>query len=92
MIGRDHPDTARFYEAFCAAHPRSRAANESLAWHAASAPHHRVLDVGAGKPSCMLLPASSSMWTRVMPVRLRPPSTSTSTHPCSARGWSNCEI
>ena len=48
MIGWDHPDTASYYDAFCAAHPRYRRANESLAWHAALAPHHRVLDLGAG--------------------------------------------
>ena len=48
MIGWDHPDTARYYEAHCAAHPRYRAANESLAWQAFLTPHHRVLDVGAG--------------------------------------------
>jgi SAM-dependent methyltransferase len=48
MIGWDHPDTARYYDEFCAAHPRYRAANESLAWHAGLAPHHRVLDLGAG--------------------------------------------
>src|SRR5262245_43528497 len=48
MIGWNHPDTAYYYEAFCAAHPRYRVANESLAWHADIAPAHRVLDVGAG--------------------------------------------
>jgi SAM-dependent methyltransferase len=48
MIGWNHPETARYYDAFCAAHPRYPGANESLAWHAALAPHHRVLDVGAG--------------------------------------------
>jgi SAM-dependent methyltransferase len=48
MTGWDHPDTASYYEAFCAAHPRYRRSNESLAWHAGLAPHHRVLDVGAG--------------------------------------------
>ena len=48
MIGWNHPDTAHYYEAFCDAHPRYRAANESLAWHADIAHDHRVLDVGAG--------------------------------------------
>ncbi|MBE0656207.1 MAG: phytanoyl-CoA dioxygenase family protein [Bryobacteraceae bacterium] len=48
MIGWDHPDTASNYDAFCAAHPRYRGANESLAWHAGLAPHHHVLDLGAG--------------------------------------------
>ena len=48
MIGWDHPDTASYYEAFCDAHPRYRAANEDLAWRAAIEPEHRVLDFGAG--------------------------------------------
>ncbi len=48
MIGWDHPDTAYYYEAFSRAHPRYRAANESLAWHAGIAPRDRVLDLGAG--------------------------------------------
>lgn len=48
MIGWDHADTASYYEAFCAAHPRYRAANEDLAWRAEIGAEHRVLDFGAG--------------------------------------------
>ena len=64
----------------------------------------RVAD--SAKPSWMLLPASSSMCRRVMPMRLHPddedlsPGTplmlpsavGTSIQPCSAMGLSNCEI
>jgi hypothetical protein len=47
----------------------------------------------SAKPSCRLLPASSSMCSRVMPMRFDPPSSvGTSIHPCSAIGLSNCEI
>ncbi len=46
--GWDHPDTARFYEAFCAAHPRYRDANLALAGALSLEPCHRVLDLAAG--------------------------------------------
>jgi SAM-dependent methyltransferase len=48
MIGWDHPDTARYYDAFCARHARYCAANENLAWHASPGSGHLVLDVAAG--------------------------------------------
>jgi SAM-dependent methyltransferase len=48
MIGWDHPDTARYYEAFDRRHGRYRRANRILAAHAALAPGLRVLDVAAG--------------------------------------------
>ena len=48
MIDWDHPDTVRYYDAFCASHPRYRVANENLAWHARPAEGQRVLDVAAG--------------------------------------------
>jgi SAM-dependent methyltransferase len=48
MIGWDHPDTARYYDAFCAKHSRYHAANESLVWHARPDEGQRVLDLAAG--------------------------------------------
>ena len=47
-IGWNHPDTARYYEAFCETHPRYRIASEVLAWHASIESDQRILDVGAG--------------------------------------------
>ena len=46
--GWDHPDTARYYEAFCEAHARYRDANWTLAAAAALSPGLRVLDLAAG--------------------------------------------
>ncbi len=47
-IGWDHPDTARYYEAFCRCHRRYTDANQSLISAAALLPGMRVLDVAAG--------------------------------------------
>lgn len=47
-IGWDDPRTARYYEAFCAKHPRYHAANAVLIERAVLAPGQRVLDVAAG--------------------------------------------
>jgi len=47
-IGWDDPRTARYYEAFCARHPRYLEANAALVERAALAPGQRVLDVAAG--------------------------------------------
>ena len=48
MSGWDHPQTAAYYEAFCRAHSRYRAANAALIRHARIEPAHRVLDLAAG--------------------------------------------
>ena len=41
-------------------------------------------------PSCSDLPASSSMWMRVMPMRFSPPSfVGMSRYPCSTMGTAN---
>jgi len=47
-IGWDHPDTARYYEAFCRRHPRYADANRALIAAATLRPGLRVLDVAAG--------------------------------------------
>jgi SAM-dependent methyltransferase len=47
-IGWDDPRTARYYEAFCARHPRYLAANTALVARAALGPGQCVLDVAAG--------------------------------------------
>ena len=47
-IGWDHPDTARYYEAFCRRHPRYVDANRALIAAAALRPGLRVLDLAAG--------------------------------------------
>jgi SAM-dependent methyltransferase len=47
-IGWDHPETARYYDAFDRRHGRYRRANRILAGHAALARGLRVLDVAAG--------------------------------------------
>jgi len=47
-IGWEHPDTARYYEAFCRQHPRYAVANRALIAAAALHPGLRVLDLGAG--------------------------------------------
>jgi len=47
-VGWDDPRTVRYYEAFCARHPRYREANRALVERAALAPGQRVLDVAAG--------------------------------------------
>jgi SAM-dependent methyltransferase len=47
-IGWDHPDTARYYEAFCGSHDRYRAANRALAANASIQPGLAILDVAAG--------------------------------------------
>jgi SAM-dependent methyltransferase len=46
--GWDHPDTARYYEAFCAAHGRYREANLALTGAALLERGQRVLDLAAG--------------------------------------------
>jgi SAM-dependent methyltransferase len=46
--GWDHPDTARYYEAFSEAHGRYREANLALTGAACLGPGHRVLDLAAG--------------------------------------------
>ncbi len=46
--GWDHPDTARYYEAFCAAHGRYREANLALTGAALLGRGQRVLDLAAG--------------------------------------------
>jgi SAM-dependent methyltransferase len=46
--GWEHPDTARYYEAFCAAHPRYRDANLALTGAANLERGLRVLDLAAG--------------------------------------------
>ena len=48
MIGWDHPDTVRYYEAFNRRHTRYRAANRALVRHAQLRPGMRVLDFAAG--------------------------------------------
>lgn len=48
MIGWDHPDTARYYEAFNRRHTRYRTANRALVRHAQLRPGLRVLDFAAG--------------------------------------------
>jgi len=48
MYGWDHPDTARYYEAFCEAHRRYQRANAALIRHAALVGGERLLDVAAG--------------------------------------------
>ncbi len=48
MIGWDHPDTVRYYEAFDRRHARYRAANRALVRHAQLRPGLRVLDFAAG--------------------------------------------
>jgi SAM-dependent methyltransferase len=45
-LGWDHPDTARYYEAFCDAHGRYRDANAALAEHVPAV--KTVLDIAAG--------------------------------------------
>lgn len=47
-IGWDHPDAARYYEAFCARHARYVDANRALIAAAALRPGLGVLDLGAG--------------------------------------------
>jgi SAM-dependent methyltransferase len=47
-IGWDHPDTARYYEAYCEAHGRYREANLALTGAACLERGQRVLDVAAG--------------------------------------------
>lgn len=47
-IGWDHPDTARYYEAFCRQHARYTEANRALIAAAALRPGQRVLDMAAG--------------------------------------------
>src|SRR5579862_6746951 len=47
-IGWDHPDTARYYEAFCRWHARYTDANLALIAAAALRPGLRVLDLAAG--------------------------------------------
>ena len=47
-VGWDHPETARFYEAFCRRHARYRRANRELVRHAALRPGLRCLDLAAG--------------------------------------------
>ncbi len=47
-VGWDHPETARFYEAFCRRHARYRTANRELVRHAALRPGMRCLDLAAG--------------------------------------------
>lgn len=47
-IGWDHPDTARYYEAFCRVHRRYADANRALIAAAALRPGLRVLDLAAG--------------------------------------------
>ena len=46
--GWDHPDTARYYEAFCAAHGRYREANLALTGAALLERGQHVLDLAAG--------------------------------------------
>jgi SAM-dependent methyltransferase len=46
--GWDHPDTARYYEAFCEAHERYREANLALTGAACLEHGQRVLDLAAG--------------------------------------------
>jgi len=48
MPGWDHPDTARYYEAFCEVHDRYRAANCELIAHASLNGCERLLDLAAG--------------------------------------------
>ena len=50
-IGWDHPDTARYYEAFNRQQPRYAVANRALIAAAALRPGLRVLDLGAGTGS-----------------------------------------
>src|SRR5690242_262718 len=47
-IGWDHPDTARYYEAFCRQHGRYLDANRALIAATALRPGLRVLDWAAG--------------------------------------------
>jgi len=47
-IGWDHPETARYYEAFCRRHDRYGRANRELVRHAALRPEMRCLDLAAG--------------------------------------------
>jgi SAM-dependent methyltransferase len=47
-IGWDHPDTARYYEAFNRRHSRYRTANRVLIHYSSLAPGQHVLDFGAG--------------------------------------------
>jgi len=47
-IGWDHPDTARYYDAFCTQHSRYGDANRALIESAALRPPMRVLDWAAG--------------------------------------------
>lgn len=46
--GWDHPDTVRYYEAFCEAHTRYRDANQALIAAASIERRQRVLDLAAG--------------------------------------------
>jgi SAM-dependent methyltransferase len=48
MIGWDHPDTVRYYEAFNRRHTRYRTANRALVRHAQLREGLRVLDFAAG--------------------------------------------
>ena len=48
MIGWDHPDTVRYYEAFNRRHNRYRRSNRALVRHAQLRPGMRVLDFAAG--------------------------------------------
>ncbi len=54
--------------------------------------NHPVRSAESAKPSCRLLPASSSMCRRVMPMRRGDPPPVSSIQPCSASGLSYCEI
>src|SRR5687767_15925894 len=47
-IGWDHPETVRYYEAFCERHNRYRDANAVLIAAALLRASHRILDLGAG--------------------------------------------
>lgn len=48
VLGWDHPETARRYEAFCRAHERYARANRALASRLALSPGAHVVDLGAG--------------------------------------------
>ena len=52
----------------------------------------RHVPVAASGVSCSDLPASSSMWTRVMRTSCASPSNCQRTRPASANGRSYCEI
>lgn len=48
MSGWDHPDSPRYYEAFCRSHSRYARANAALISHAHIQPAMRILDLAAG--------------------------------------------